>query len=186
MNKWMNASLQLKNLRHHPSTVTWPEPRDKSSSTSWWSLECLLIFSVYIQPCLRFRSTRCLCRTCLLVTAGSIMKVLISKFCFFLSFLCGHTDIQQTLKGPLFLVGGEQAFVLIGCEQTVYHTGVETSLGLLTVNAAHYAFRHTDLADMKQVHLLNDTILTCWIKHIAEGQGGFFCCYCWPTRRFIQ
>lgn len=92
---------------------------------------------------------------------------------FFLSFLCGHTDIQQTLKGPLFLVGGEQAFVLIGCEQTVYHTGVETSLGLLTVNAAHYAFRHTDLADMKQVHLLNDTILTCWIKHIAEGQGVF-------------
>ena len=106
MNEWMNASLQLKNLRHHPSTVTWPEPRDKSSSTSWWSLECLLIFSVYIQPCLRFRSTRCLCRTCLLVTAGSIMKVLISKFCFFFVISLWPYWHPADLEGTTFFSGG--------------------------------------------------------------------------------
>lgn len=141
MNEWMNVSPQLKNLWHHPSTVPWPEPRDNPSSTSWWRLECLLIFSVYIQPRLRFHSIWCLCRTCLLVTAGSIMKVLIPKF--FLSLWTYWRPAD--LEGTTFSVGGEQAFVLIGCEQTVYHTGVETSLGLLTVNAAHYAFRHTQI-----------------------------------------
>lgn len=144
LNEWMNVSPSL-NLWYDLSFLLWPEPRDELRSVNvmvqsvMYVCLCgcsLCLFShicTSIKQDVRVRWQNmfaCPCCCC-----SNNKNIDFKVFCY-------SADVLMCSRHWRDFFEGEQAFVLIRLRAVQFNTqGVKMSLGLLTVNVAHYAFR---------------------------------------------